>query len=111
MLYDYGPATVDIRLVRGNDFSMVVDVEGDRDADTFTAYLRPVASATTTAISCSAGAYNAGAGTTPVTLTIADTVTDLLTPGDHVWDLKWTAAGVERTIAGGAVEVIANVTP
>jgi hypothetical protein len=104
-LYDYGPATLDLRFARGDDFSMIVDVEGDRDADAFAAALR------TKKITTSVGAYDAGAGTTPVTISMADTVTDDLTPGPHLWDLEWTASGsTTRTILRGDVVVVEDIT-
>jgi hypothetical protein len=110
-LYDYGPAVIDLRFVRGDDFSMVVDVEGDRDADAFAAALRTKKVAAVVAFTTAVGAYNAGLGTTPVTITMADTTTDDLTPGQYLWDLEWTASGgAVRTIASGAVTVLEDYT-
>jgi hypothetical protein len=110
-LYDYGPVTLDIRFVQGDNFSMVVDVEGDRDADAFAASMRPVRSSTTTAFTTSVGAYVGGTGLTPVTIAMDDSVTLLLTPGEYRWDLEWTAVGgAVRTIAAGYVMVLDDVT-
>jgi hypothetical protein len=108
-LYDYGPATIDIRMVRGDDFSMVVDVEGDRDADSFAAALRTRKIAAVVPFTVSVGAYVAP--NTPVTITMPDTTTDDLVPGPYYWDLEWTTAGGEvRTIAGGTVTVLEDYT-
>jgi hypothetical protein len=110
-LYDYGPALIDLRFTRGDDFSMVVDVEGDRDADAFAASLRPKRSSTVVAFTTSVGAYDSGTDTTPITITMADTTTDDLVPGLYVWDLEWTASGgAVRTIAGGDAVVREDVT-
>jgi hypothetical protein len=110
-LYDYGPAQLDIRMVRGDDFSMVVDVEGDRDADAFAAALRTKKIAAVVPFTVSVGVYSAGLGTTPVTISMADTTTDDLVPGPHRWDLEWTTAGgAVRTIAAGDVTVLEDYT-
>lgn len=111
VLYDYGPAPVDIILVAKRDFSIVVDVEGDRTADTFAASLRPVRSATVTAFTVTVGSYDAGEDSTPVTVTMTDSTLDGLDPGAYLWDLKWTTAGgLERQLAAGSATVAAAVT-
>jgi hypothetical protein len=109
-LYDYGPAKLDIRMTRGDDFSMVVDVEGDRDADAFAAALRTKKIGAVVAFTTSVGVYSAGLGTTPVTISMADTVTDDLVPGPYVWDLEWTSGGNVRTIAAGDLIVLEDYT-
>jgi hypothetical protein len=108
MLYDYGPATIDIRMVRGDDFSMVVDVEGDRDADTFQASLRTKKIAAVIPFTISVGAYSAPS--TPITVTMVDTTTDDLVPGPYYWDLEWTSGSSTRTIAAGEVTVLEDYT-
>lgn len=109
-LYDYGPALVDIRFVAGDDFNMVVNVEGDVDADTFAAALRYL-TVGPVAFTCSVGSYNAGTDSTPVTVTMADTTTDDFAPGEYLWDLEWTTAGgVVRTVAGGTATVLPSIT-
>jgi hypothetical protein len=109
-LYDYGPVAIDLRLVQGDDFEMVVDVEGDRDADAFAAALRPARGSTVTVFTTSVGAYNAGTDSTPVTITMADTTTNDL-GGIYYWDLEWTASGgAVRTIAAGVATVLVDVT-
>jgi hypothetical protein len=107
-LYDYGPAKVDIRMVRGDDFSMVIDVDGDRDADAFAAALRTRKLAAVIPFTVTVGAYSAPS--TPITIALADTTTDDLEPGPYYWDLEWTSAGAVRTIAGGEVTVLEDYT-
>lgn len=112
VLYDYDAALIDIRLVQGDDFEMVVDVEGDRSADDFDAACRPARSTSggatfTTAV----GSYNAGDDSTPVSITMANTDTDDLDAGRYLWDLQWTEAGGDiRTIARGGLTVVGDVT-
>lgn len=112
-LYDYGPTAIDLRLVNRRDFSMVVDVEGDRSADTFAASLQPAKRPHgVTAFTVTVGAYDAGDDTTPVTVSLADTTLDAMEAGAWVWDLKWTTAGgLERTIAAGDATILAAITP
>lgn len=108
-LYDYGPQALDIVLVQGDDFSMTVDVAGDRDADTFTAALVS-ASGVTTAFGITLGAYDGGTATTPVTLTLTDTVSGALAAAaSYKWDLQWVSGSATRTILAGSLEVLADV--
>jgi hypothetical protein len=41
---------------------------------------------------------------------MASATTATLTPGEHVWDLEWTASSVVRTIVYGVVVVVDDVT-
>lgn len=109
-LYDYGPQALDIKLAQGDDFSLTVDIAGDRDADTFAAALRPQRGSTVTSFGASVGAYDSGAGTTPVTITLADSVTGALDVGLYYWDLQWTSGTATRTILAGDLEVLLDVT-
>ena len=109
-LYNYGPHPLDIVLVQGDDFSMTVNVAGDRDADTFTAaMIGPTG--ITTSFGITLGAYDSGAGTTPVTLTLTDTVSGALVVSPaYKWDLQWVSGTATRTLVAGALEVLADVT-
>lgn len=109
-LYDYGPRTLDIKLMQGDDFSMTVDIAGDRDADTFTAKLAYTRTGVLTSFGITLGSYDSGAGTTPVTLTLADSVTDALEAGAYTWDLQWVSGTSTRTVLAGALEVLRDVT-
>lgn len=107
--YDYGPTTVNLRFTRGDDFEMVLDVEGDRAADTFAAAVANRATSTETAFTVTAGAYDGTDGTTPVTVAMNDATTAGLTPGLHDWDLQWTSGGAVRTLLAGVATVLADV--
>lgn len=110
-LYDADAALLDITFVQGDDFSMVVDVEGDRSADAFAASLRRLRGQTATAFTITVGSYDSGDDTTPVTVEMPDTTTEDLSPGEHLWDLEWTEAGGSvRTLLRGTVTVVDDVT-
>jgi len=103
------PEPIDIRVVRGDDFTAILEVEGDRSADTFAAAFRRVGSATVVAFtSAVAGAYVPLTDVTPVTLSFTDTISDALgvTIYDrYFWSFKWTVGAAEATIAAGRMYV------
>lgn len=107
-LFDAGPATVDIRMSQGDDFEMVIGVEGDVSADTFAAGLQPNTGAAPTAFTVAVGSYNAGTDETSITVTMADTVLDGFEPGLHMWGLRRTDSGQERQFAAGKVVLEPN---
>jgi hypothetical protein len=111
ILYSADAVLIDIVLVQGNDFEMVINVEGDISAYSFAAALKPQRGTTTTTFTDAVGSYNAGTDSTPVTLTLTDAQTDALEAGFYYWDGKWTTGGgLERTIVRGALEVVRRVT-
>ena len=107
--YDYGPTTVHLRFTRGDDFEMVLDVEGDRAADTFAASVANRATGTETAFTATAGTYDSADDTTPVTVAMGYATTANLTPGLHDWDIQWTSGGAVRTLLAGTATVLADV--
>jgi hypothetical protein len=105
---DRAPEVVNIVITAGNDFSAILEVEGDRAGDTFAAAFRRVGVATPTAFTSAVpSAYVPGTNITPVTITMTDTLTELPTTvyDRYYWDLKWTSGSSEGTIAGGRMYV------
>lgn len=106
-VYDFGPGKLDLVLVAGDDFSLPLQISGDRSAYTFAAYLEPTAGGTSVAFTVGSATY--AGGVTSLTLSLANTATDALA-GEYVWACRWTDGSSKlRTILQGSVRVISEV--
>lgn len=110
---DLRPARLNYRIRRGDDFADTVTIrEGqplaavDVSARVYTAQVRRTAEG---AVVATMGIDMTDAATGDVTYSIEDAVTATM-KGDYVWDLQQSAAGVVRTLMGGAFKVDADVT-
>lgn len=108
---DLRPEPAKLKIARGDDFSMPVVIKEDSvlvdvSSRTYTAQLRRTKNG---ALVSNFGIDATNAATGTIVFTLADTVTDDLN-GTYYWDFQQFAAGVVRTLMGGAFVVEPDVT-
>lgn len=101
--YSQVPGTLNLSLVRGDDFSALIDVSINLTGYTTTA---SVASAVTgsTILPFTVSVVSASEG--KVNLSLTDTQTAAVPRGTYTWHMAWTEGSATRTALTGMVEVL-----
>lgn len=101
-LYQQLPGTLDLSLIRGDNFSMQLDFNVDLTDYQFLAQLQQDNKTTIITVAT----VNAVDGIINISMT--DTITAQLTTSPAKWFLRWTdAAGISRRILAGRLKVTA----
>jgi hypothetical protein len=101
--YDQLPGTLNLSLVRGDDFSALVDFSISMTGYTVTAEMVSVVSGAVVQ-AVTVAATDAAAGQFNVSLT--DTQTAALARGTYRWRMTWVEGNATRTALTGFVEVL-----
>ena len=108
------PATRDIDIYRGDDFSHTVTITNtagsaiDVSGRTYTSQLRRYPDSSTVAATFTVAMGSAATGV--VVFTLADTVTAGLEPGPYRYDIQQDNGGTLTTLLAGQATVSADVT-
>lgn len=101
--YDQTPGVLNLQLVRGDDFSALIDFSlTGMTAYTCTAAMTSlvtgseVKTITVSAVAATAGQFN---------ISLTDAETAALARGTYGWNFKWTEGNATRTALNGYVEV------
>jgi hypothetical protein len=91
------PASYSFSLYKGDDYSLIFTIDGDRTGDTPTVNLRTSFEAASPSLTITTPAitqvYNSTTGKTLVTVPFTDTQTAALTSTSYVWDFTYVQAG------------------
>lgn len=102
------PGSLDLQVYQGDDFELALDFDIDLTGHTWLSQLRRTPAAVT-ATAFTVTVTSAANG--QIEVTMADTLTVGLEPGDYVWDLQSTdGAGTVRTWLAGKAVVTAEVS-
>ena len=107
-------AVIRLGLIAGDDFEATLTAtEGgeakDLSGQTFTAQVRPAPGSDTLTATFSVDATDAATGVLVVSL--ANSVTDAIPPGEYAWDLRGVDGDDKvKTIMAGTLDVVAPVT-
>lgn len=101
--YDQTPGTLNLSLVRGDDFSALVDFSIAMTGYAVTAGMYSLVT-DELVISFTVTATNLANG--QVNISLSDTQTASLARGTYAWSLRWTENNATRTALSGFVEVL-----
>lgn len=100
--YDQTPGVLNLQLVRGDDFSALIDFSISMTGYTCTSSLTSlvtgsdVKALTVSTVAATAGQFN---------VSLSDTETSALARGTYGWKFTWTEGTATRTALNGYVEV------
>lgn len=100
--YDQVPGTLNLQMVRGDDFSALVDFSIGLTGHTVSASMTSLVTGNEV-VPFSVSFASATAGQVNVSLTDAQTLA--LARGTYGWNMKWTEGAATRTALTGFVEV------
>ena len=104
------PASYTFSLYKGDDYSLIFTIDGDRTGDTPTVNLRTSFEAASPSLTITTPAltqvYDSGTGKTLVTVPFTDVQTAALSSTSYVWDFTYVqASGLVWTPLAGRINV------
>ena len=107
------PGPYSFTLYRGDDYSLVFTINGDRTAGAWACTLKPTLEAASPTLTVAAPAltavYTAGTDLTLVTIPFTAAQTAALTSASYFHDVAYNLAGVKTTFIAGRVDVTKDV--